>query len=122
MKQKHNTSYGYLLSIPDPRDPSAGEPMVPKLLFPQPAASVLARDENPLPTPAAEPAAATAAAAADCRPAHTPTNIPFHDHKPDPSTVVSQTYGTEITAFVHATEKYTTQQTGEHITCLESYL
>jgi hypothetical protein len=82
---------------------------------------VLARDENPLPTPAAEPAAATAAAAADCRPAHTPTNIPFHDHKPDPSSVVSQTYETEITAFVHATEEYTTKQTGEHITCLESY-
>ena len=49
--------------------------MVPKLLLPYPAASVLARDENPLPTPAAaaEPAAATAAAAADCRPVHIPT-------------------------------------------------
>jgi hypothetical protein len=56
----------------------------------------LARDENPLPTPAAEPAAATAAAAADCRPAHTPTNIPFHDHKPYPSSVVSQTFETKI--------------------------
>jgi hypothetical protein len=71
---------------------------------------VLARDENPLPTPAAEPAAATAAAAADCRPAHTPTNIPFHDHKPDPLSVVSQTNRIEITVFVHATEKNKTKQ------------
>jgi hypothetical protein len=61
---------------------------------------VLARDENPLPTPAAEPAAATAAAAADCRPAHTPTNTPFHDHKPNPSFVVSQTFETDIAIFV----------------------